>query len=124
MTRFYIQGDEGMELLPECFEPDPERCVEVSGMDWFRVFSACQALMLPSGFYGVTHKRCREVIREHLGSCPKGKPGHAHGDNSKFRKGGAAAISEWLGIEAVVHRRGGEGAITSQDATFLYLNKA
>lgn len=62
--------------------------IELTGMSWLRVFSACQALTAPSGFYRVTHKRARAVVTEHLGFCPKGKPAAPS----------RVAILAWLGL--------------------------
>ena len=91
----------------------------VSGMAWLRVFSACQALMAPTGTYRVTHKRSREVIREILGFCPKGKPGEPLREGSKFRKGGVEAIHAWLGLVDLEHHRSSPGAVVSEDVTHL-----
>jgi len=119
MTRYYIQRPDGQELLPECFEPDTERCVEIDGMTWMRLFGACQALMCPTRFYRVTHTQAKWIVAEILGECPKGMPGTAN-KGSKFRDGGPEAIYKWLGLSSIIHRRGGEGCITNRDATFLY----
>jgi hypothetical protein len=64
--------------------------IYISGMTWLRLFSAGQVMSLPSRMLGVTHKRARQVIRETLGYCPKGKPGK-----------GKDAIVAWLGVEVV-----------------------
>lgn len=95
--------------------------VVLEGMDWMRVFSACQALMMPTGVYPVTHKRCREILRELLGFCPKGRPGTPLREGSKFRKGGAEAINEWLGVVDFEHHRQSGGAVVKGDRTHLLL---
>ena len=67
-----------------------------------RVFSACQGLMMPTGCYRVTHKRCREVLKQELGFCPKGKPGtREEGDPKGLRKGGEPEILAWLGVTSI-----------------------
>lgn len=98
-------------LCPELH--DPYTHVVLEGMAWLTLFSACQALTLPSGTYGVTHKRCRAVIAEHLGSCPKGAP----------CDGTTTGVHAWLGIEAVEHHRKHEGGITRGDRTHLLIKR-
>jgi len=42
----------------------------LNGIDALRLLSAFQVLRLPSGMYGVTHKRARQVISEMTGLTP------------------------------------------------------
>lgn len=69
------------------------KVIEISAKAWFRLFSACQALTLPTMSYGVTHERAREIITTILGFCPKGKP--CNGTTSE--------IQEFLSIEYIEH---------------------
>jgi hypothetical protein len=39
-----------------------------------RLLAAAQALLMPSKFYGVTHRQARSIITQVVGNCPKGKP--------------------------------------------------
>jgi hypothetical protein len=77
--------------------------------------------MMPTGCYGVTHKRCRAVVKEELGFMPKGKPGRTptHGPPG-FREGGTPEIEEWLGIREVEHLRQRPGAVVRGDVTLLH----
>lgn len=52
---------------------EPER-IELDGLQSMRLLSAGQALQMPTGFYGVTHKQARAIIAELIGFCPEGKP--------------------------------------------------
>jgi hypothetical protein len=105
---------------PDCFDEAPGG-FQINGLAWLRVFAACQGLMSPTGFYGVTHKRCREIIKGELGFCPKGKPGTNPSKNN-FRMGGKNAIYEWLGIEALVHDRFDTYAVGGADYTLILFN--
>ena len=122
---------ETMCPAPDCFDVDPKapNSLQINGTAWLRVFSSCQALMMPTKFYGATHKRCREVIREELGFCPKGKPGlarpkmvRASKSPSSFRSGGKNDIYKWLGIEALVHDRYDTNAVGGADYTLILFN--
>lgn len=48
--------------------------IELNQLQCLKLLSAGQALQVPTGFYGVTHKRAREIIAELIGFCPEGKP--------------------------------------------------
>lgn len=111
---------DGLRKAPDCFDEVPG-AFQISGTDWLRVFSACQGLMRPTGFYGATHKRCREVIKGKLGFCPKGKPGEKR-VHVGFRSGGKTAIYKWLGIEALVHDRFDTHAVGGADYTLILFN--
>ena len=108
---------------PDCFDEAPGG-FQLNGVAWLRVYSACRSLMCPTKFYGVTHKRCREVIKGELGFCPKGKPGTDDGNefNHGFRDGGKNAIYKWLGIEALVHDRFDTHAVGGADYTLILFN--
>lgn len=105
-------------------EHEANKVIVLEGMAWMRTFCACQALMAPTKFYRVTHKRAREVLREELGFCPKGKPGTAEPatslkpGGSGFRSGGQDAILDWL---QVVHmeQHGEPNCVTADDRTLL-----
>ena len=111
---------ETMCKAPDCFDEAPGG-FQLNGLAWLRVFSACQSLMCPTRFYS-THKRAREVLREELGFCPKGKPGTPGANGSPFRHGGKNAIYEWLGIEALVHDRFDTHAVGGADYTVILFN--
>jgi len=69
--------------------PNCATTIEINGLQSLQLLSAGQALRMPSGFYrGVTHKRARQVIREIVGYCPKGKP----------EGGSMEAVLAWLGM--------------------------
>lgn len=97
------------------------KVIKLEGMAWIRVFSACQALMAPTKFYRVTHKRAREVLQEELGYCPKGKPGDesdSGGISKGFRTGGTDAILDWLGV-VFKETYKAAGVVTKDDITML-----
>lgn len=98
----------------------------MTGMQWLRVFAACQALMAPTKFFRVTHKRAREVIKGELGFCPRGKPGTKVGRAGElgFRDGGEEAILEWLDIVALMHTRQSSSGVTSTDSTTVVFKAA
>jgi hypothetical protein len=96
---------------------EDNKFIRLEGMAWMRVFSAGQCLMAPTKMFRVTHKRCREVLREELGFCPKGKPGAAK-DNG-WREGGEEAILTWLGCVYKETYKACAGAITPGDITLL-----
>ena len=88
-------------------------------MGWMRVFSACQALMVPTKFYRVTHKRAKEVIFNELGFVPKGKPGTpADNDLKGWRQGGEEAILDWLMVVSIARHKEA-GCVQSSDITLL-----
>jgi hypothetical protein len=47
--------------------------IELSGLDSLRLLSAFQALQMPTGFYGVTHKQARDIVEQYTGKRPKGR---------------------------------------------------
>ena len=100
---------------------EANKIIVLEGMAWIRVFSACQALMAPTKFYRVTHKRAREVLQQELGFCPKGKPGDPSdggGISKGFRTGGTEEILDWLGV---VHKETHKeaGCVLPTDRTML-----
>jgi hypothetical protein len=100
-------------------EAKENKMIVLEGMSWVRVFAACQSLMCPTKFYS-THKRAREVLREELGFCPKGKPGEAGEYNSGFRSGGKEAMYDWLGVVHIeTHKE--EGCVLPTDRTLLVI---
>jgi hypothetical protein len=106
---------------------EENKTIVLEGMSWLRVFSACQALMAPTKFYRVTHKRAREVLRDELGFCPKGKPGEASDSgglgNKGFREGGKEAMLDWLGVVFIeTHKE--EGCVLPSDRTLLIVKAA
>jgi len=111
----------------------PNKFIHLQGMSWVRAYSACQALMAPTKFYGATHKRCREVIKAELGYLPKGKPGTEkcgdNGDyrgssfNKGFRDGGNEAILDWLGVVHMEQYKEA-GCILPSDETLLVVKDA
>ena len=99
------------------------KLITLNGISWLRVFSACQALTMPSRCYGVTHKQAKAVILHELGYVPTGKPGSSptHGP-AGFRDLSKNAIddfAQWLGIEGMSERRNSPGAITNKDTVQL-----
>ena len=63
--------------------------ITLNGIDALRLLSAFQVLRLPSGMYGVTHKRARQVITEMTGLTPiRGrKPQSDSGDPDSHLQG-------------------------------------
>jgi hypothetical protein len=45
-----------------------------SGLDCLRLLSAFQALEMPSGFYGVSHKQARSIVADMTGKKVRGRP--------------------------------------------------
>jgi hypothetical protein len=62
--------------------------VELTQLECLQLMSAGHALRMPSGFYGVTHRRARSIIKDILGFCPKGAP----------ESGSINDCLKWLGL--------------------------
>jgi hypothetical protein len=45
--------------------------IELNGLEQLRLLSAYHALRMPSGSYGLSHERAREIVVSLIGYCPE-----------------------------------------------------